>query len=75
MSTQQESSKPNLFGRVSRYFKDLRGELKKVVWPSKKQVSNNTLIVLGVVVVSSIIVGGFDAILTFIMRLLVGFSA
>ncbi len=48
--------------RISRFFKDLRGETKKVVWPSKKQVKNNTLVVLGFMVVASIFVWGLDAL-------------
>ncbi len=45
--------------------KDTKAELKKVVWPSKKQVINNTLMVIVLVIVISIIVLGFDLILEF----------
>ena len=46
-----EVKKENWFvrtwGKVCKYFRELRSELKKVVWPSPKQVMNNTLIVGG----------------------------
>ena len=33
------------WGKVARYFRELRSELKKVVWPPPQQVGKNTLIV------------------------------
>lgn len=43
--------------------KDTKAELKKVVWPTKKQVINNTLTVIILVIVVSAIVLGIDLIL------------
>ena len=75
MSTQQEAKRPGFFSRTGRYFKDLRGELKKVVWPSRKQVINNTLVVIGVVLVSAVLVSGFDAVLTWLMNAIIKLGA
>lgn len=44
-------------------FKDTRAELKKVVWPTKKQIINNTLWVLVLVIIVSAVVLGIDLIL------------
>ena len=45
-----EVKKENWFVRaweaICRYFRELRSELKKVVWPTPKQVAKNTLVVL-----------------------------
>lgn len=49
--------------KVAKFFKDLRSEFKKVVWPSKKQVFNNTLVVLATMVVLGIFVGGLDTLM------------
>ena len=38
------------------FFKDVRAELKKVTWPTTKQVVNNTVGVIIIVVITSIIV-------------------
>jgi len=57
-----------LASKISRFFKDLKGEMKKIVWPSKKQIINNTGVVIAVVVASSIVVGGFD----YLLNLLIG---
>ncbi len=49
-----EAKKENWFGRtwgkVRKYFRELRSELKKVVWPTPNQVLKNTAIVVGCVI-------------------------
>ena len=44
------NKKPNIFVRMgtglSRWFREMKSELKKVVWPSGKQLGNNTVAVL-----------------------------
>ncbi len=46
---------------VVSYFKDVKGEMKKVAWPTFKQIKNNTVIVI----VSVVIVGLVIALLDF----------
>ena len=41
--------------KLVKYFKDTKSELKKVTWPSKKQIKNNT----GIIIVFIIIVAVF----------------
>ncbi len=48
-------------GGIKKYLKDLRSEIKKVVWPTKKQVINNTGIVLTVMVIMGLFLAGVDA--------------
>ena len=48
-------------GGVKKYFKDLKSEIKKVVWPTKKQVINNTGVVITVMVVVGLFLAGIDA--------------
>ena len=61
-----EAKKANWFkrtwGGICRYFRELRSELKKVVWSSPKQVAKNTLIVL----VCALIVGAFVWVFDFV---------
>ncbi|MEG0898706.1 MAG: preprotein translocase subunit SecE [Oscillospiraceae bacterium] len=71
MSTAKEGNKgPSITSRIARFFKDLRGETKKVVWPDKKQVINNTWIVIVMVCIAGIAVGGVDILLSTIVQLL-----
>ena len=63
---------PGIFSRMRRYFKDVVGEMKKVVWPSRKQAINNTIVVLIFSVAMSLVIFGFDTLLGFLVRLLFG---
>ena len=63
-----EVKKENWFARtwggVRRYFRELRSELKKVVWPTPQQVVKNTLIVAACVLV----IGAFIWVFDFVAR-------
>ncbi len=58
--------KPNFFVRtgrkLSKWFREMRSELRKVVWPSGKQLLNNTLVVLGVALLVGIVIWILDAL-------------
>ncbi len=58
--------------KVVKYFRDLRAEVKKVVWPSKAQVLNNTGIVLAVVVICGLFLAGVDSLLLLAVKALLG---
>ena len=42
----ESTKKPNIFQRWARSFKDMRGEMKKVVWPTKKEMVSYTAVVI-----------------------------
>ncbi len=48
--------------KIINYFKEVKSELKKVVWPSFKQVKNNTLIVLACVLFIGIVIWVADLV-------------
>lgn len=54
--------KPGFFARLSKWFRELKSELKKVQWPTKKQTVNNTLVVIACVIVVGIFIWIFDAL-------------
>jgi len=43
-----------------RFFKDFKAELKKVIWPTPKQLVNNTLAVVVIVIMTAVIVFALD---------------
>ncbi len=57
----KKDKKPN---RLLRWLKDLKGELKKVTWPSGKDTMRNVLIVI----VCVLVVGAFIWVFDFIAR-------
>lgn len=60
----KENGKPSklkaIFARIGKFFKDVLGELKKVTWPSRKELVSYTLTVLAFVAVMAVIVGVLD---------------
>ena len=60
-----EGKKKNWFARawgsICRYFRELRSELKKVVWPTPKQTAKNTLVVLICCLIIGVLIWVFDA--------------
>ena len=45
---------------IVRYFKETRAELRKVNWPTRRQALNLTLIVMGVTIFMSALLGVID---------------
>ncbi len=58
--------------KASNFAKEVVVELKKVSWPSKKEVVKATGVVLAVTVVLGVIVGGFDRLFSTLVGLIVG---
>ena len=69
-----EVKKENWFkrtwGKVSKYFRELKSELKKVIWPTPAVLAKNTGISVAVMVVSAIVLWGFDELAQMLVRAL-----
>ena len=74
-SEKKKEAPPNIFvraaRRVKKWFRDLKSEAKKVVWPNGKQVFNNTLIVIVCIVVIGLFVALLDTAFGFIRGLII----
>lgn len=68
----KSEKKPGFFARVGKWFRDMKSELKKVQWPTRKQTVNNTLIVIACVIVVGICIALFDYVAGEAIRLLIG---
>ena len=44
------------------FLKDFKAELKKVIWPTPKQLVNNTSAVLAIVLITAVIVFALDVV-------------
>lgn len=40
------AEKPNVFARLSTYVRDVRSEMKRVVWPTRAEVLNSSVVVV-----------------------------
>jgi preprotein translocase subunit SecE len=52
--------------------KDARAEMRKVVWPTRQETTQTTLIVVGVVLVMALLLWGLDSLLGWLVSLIVG---
>ena len=64
-----EQAKKNIFSRIVDWAKEIKSELKKVVWPSFAKVRKNTIIVI----IYVLIVGAVIAALDWVFLLLFNF--
>ena len=44
------------------FFKDFKAELKKVIWPTPKQLVNNTVAVVTIVLITAVIIFALDTV-------------
>lgn len=54
--------------KIVSFLKEVRLEMKKVNWPTRKETIRYTLIVIGVSVVVAVFLGGLDFIFTTILN-------
>lgn len=62
-----------VYKRIFKWFRELKSELKKVVWPTPKQVVNGTEITLAIMAVSAVVLWGFDSLASAGISLLIDF--
>lgn len=70
-SAKKANGKPGVWKRIKNWFHDLRVEFRKVIWPDKKTVRNQTTVVLSVIVLFSLFIGLLDEGLLKLMELLI----
>ena len=54
--------------QVAKWWREMKSELKKVIWPTPKQTLNNTIVALVVMAISAIVIWGFDEIAQMIVK-------
>ena len=73
-AVKKDDTKPGFFKRVAKWFREMKSELKKVVWPTSKQLFNNTLISVIVMVASAIVLWGFDMLASGLVHALINIA-
>ena len=70
-AVKKDDTKPGFFKRVGKWFREMKSELKKVVWPTGKQLFNNTVVSVVVMVASAIVLWGFDMLASGLVHALI----
>ena len=70
-AVKKDDTKPGFFQRIGKWFREMKSELKKVIWPTRQQLTKNSLISVGVMVVAAIVIWGFDELAQMLVRALI----
>ena len=62
--------KVGFFASIKKRFIEIKGEMKKIVWPTKSQIVNNTLVVIAVSLVAAVLIFGLDTIFGLVLQLI-----
>jgi preprotein translocase subunit SecE len=65
-----KQGKPNIFARLGQYFKDVRSEMKRVVWPQRPEVLNSSVVVIVTLIFFVALTFFLDSIVIQVLRLI-----
>ena len=57
---------------VTQFFGEVRSELRKVVWPTRREAANLTVLVIALSLAMGLMLGGVDFLFQQLFRLIVG---
>ena len=70
-AVKKETNTKLSFGkRVGKWWREMKSELKKVIWPTPKTLRNNVFISVGMMLASAIVIGAFDKLATMLVQAL-----
>ena len=70
----EDVKKLPFFKRVAKWWREMKSELKKVIWPTPTQTLNNTIAALVVMAISAVVIWGFDEIAQMIVKAVISFA-
>lgn len=69
-AVKKDDTKPGFFKRIGKWFREMKSELKKVIWTTPKTLRNNVFISVGMMLASAIVIGAFDKLATMLVQAL-----
>ena len=65
LTTEQKAAeRPSVIRAIGDYIRDVRVEMSKVSWPSRRELRDSTLVVIVMVFIVAIFIGVVDRLLT-----------
>ena len=68
----ERAARRSPFARIALFLRQVIGELRKVVTPTRRELINYTLVVLAFVVIMMAVVGGLDALFYYLVQYVFG---
>ena len=62
MAEETKAKKPGFFARIGKWFRELKSECRKIVWPTRQQTVKNTLVVIACEVLVGICIWILDIV-------------
>jgi preprotein translocase subunit SecE len=59
----------NIFNKINNFIKEAMAELKKVIWPTQKELKKSTIVVIFTIIIASIFIGLVDIFFTKVLTL------
>ena len=75
VAVKKTDEKLSFFKRVGKWFRDMKSELKKVVWPTPKQTAKATGVAIVMIVICAVILWGFDSLAQLVVKTLINITA
>ena len=69
-AVKKDDTKLTFFQKIGKWFREMKSELKKVIWPTPAVLAKNTGISVAVMVASAIVLWGFDELAQMLVRAL-----
>ena len=73
-AVKKDETELGFFQKIGKWFREMKSELKKVVWPTGKQLFNNTLVSVVVMIASAIVLWGFDMLASGLVHALINIA-
>ena len=73
-AVKKDDTKPGFFKRIGKWFREMKSELKKVVWPTPKALVKNSFISVAFMLVSALVLWGADLVASLAVNLLFRFA-
>ena len=75
VAVKKTDEKQGIFKRIVKWFRDMKSELKKVVWPTPKQTAKGSLVAIVMMVVCAVVLWGFDSAAQAVVKALINIFA
>ena len=71
LTTEKSAERTSVIQAIKDYVRDVRVEMNKVSWPSRRELRDSTIVVIVMVIVISIFIGIVDRALSFAFEALI----
>ena len=69
-AVKKDETKLTFWQKIGKWFREMKSELRKVIWPNGKTLFNNTAISVAVMLASAVVLWGFDELAQMLVRAL-----